>query len=1225
MNTQLPQSNSPQPQPHLWLVQSAFSFLQGASLPQDLLRVAQTEGYRGICLTDFDGVYGLPRFHLFARSSQFKEEAQRHAATHPAATPGAHTAHSTPPPAQQDMRLFYGTQVRINLHHPEDLKAPPGCDPHSLEAPAFLQSRLALIAENPQGYQALCRLLRYTHRNGKAAAPLDLNDPAVPWPSHSVTAVLPMRGPSLLCPPHRPHAYQKWLDSVHQLHQIWNQQSNQQSPFFLALTPPSQPLEQQAFSAHLKAHTELSLPLLATEDVFFASDHAKPCHDLLQAVRLNRPLAEVSPWACFPNTERKIQPWNRLVSFCARHPIFQKALAANVQLADRMHFSLDQLHYRYPREFVPEGMSTPDFLEQLTWKMAQTLYEGKIPSRVQALLTKELALVRELDFADYFLTVWDIVTFARAQNILCQGRGSAANSCVCYVLGITAVDPMQHDILFERFISRERGEPPDIDVDFEHERREEVIQYIYERYGRSRAAMVANVICFRKQGALRAAGKALGLPLSRIDRVIKSTQDRFLRGQELKDILKQKISADQWELDETTIDLWLNHARLLQGLPRHLGIHSGGFVISQNSLDELCPTEPATMANRTVIQWCKDDLEGLGLFKIDVLALGMLTALRKTLDALRQHGVRAPHPLPGSHSLPNLSLATIPANCLHTYDMICRGQTMGTFQIESRAQMSIIPRLQPRCFYDLVIQIGIIRPGPIVAGTVTRYVKRRTGEEAVTFPDPRLRPILGRTLGVPVFQEQVMRIAMAVGNFTPGEADELRRCMGAWKMTGTIYRFEEKLRAGMQLNGIPDDFADQIYRQIEGFAEYGFPESHTISFAHLAYASAWLKAHYPAYFLLGLLNAQPLGFYSVHSLIQEARREGVQVSPPCLVFSDWDHRIYPNGELRLGMRLVTGLPEAAARSFCAARTGWYQQVARFARNRSKAPVQAQAAPPIDTTLHTHRSLPSDPNKANTEQDMHQRPHLALLSATDLQAALESFFELMDAHLDSKSCMTLITGGLLNAFSRDRRMLLWHKLGAPGTLHSDLDLRSFNQTDVDWLEEFEDLRDDTTVTGTSLRGHPMSAIKQHMWPYLDCDPNTLVCAQSLLDRRQELIGRRIRVCGLVNIKQAPPTAKGMVFVTLEDETGFMNLTFTPQKASTYREILSGSGNGLLCVEGLLQGPGFGHSVLVAHAFPPRLPKASPPTQPHAKIHSNRTTNAAQSQATEPMRHWGHTPF
>lgn len=1191
--------------PHLWLAQSAFSFLQGASLPQDLLRAAHAEGYTGICLTDFDGVYGLPRFHLFARSAQFKEERRTHAPEHKRATSqsAAHSADSQPDQLRadlrHDLRLFYGAQVRISLHIPDDLSAPSGCDPWSLEAPAFLQPRLALIAENLQGYKALCQLLRYTHRSGKAAEPLDLSDPGVPWPRQGVTAVLPMRGPSLLCPPHRHNAFRKWLASVHQLHQIWVEQGHQQSPFFLALTPPSQPLEQQSLAAHLAAHAELDLPLLATEDAFFASAGAKPCHDLLQAVRLNRPLAEVSPWACFPNAERRVQPCHRLVSFSAQRPMFQLALEANLQLADRMHFSLDQLHYRYPREFVPDGMSAQDFLENLCWERARQLYDQQIPSRVQALLQKELNLIRDLDFADYFLTVWDIVTFARSQNILCQGRGSAANSCVCYVIGITAVDPMQHDILFERFISRERGEPPDIDVDFEHERREEVIQYIYERYGRERAAMVANVICFRKQGALRAAGKAMGLPLNQIDRVLKSAQDRFLRGQDLKVTLKQKLAAENWELDEPTIDRWLEGARSIQGLPRHLGIHSGGFVISQEDLDGLSPTEPATMENRTVIQWSKDDLEGLGLFKIDVLALGMLTALRKTLDALREHSVRAPLPPPGTRTLPQWNLANIPPDCLHTYDMICRGQTMGTFQIESRAQMSIIPRLQPRCFYDLVIQIGIIRPGPIVAGTVTRYVKRRTGEEPVTFPDPRLRPILGRTLGVPVFQEQVMRIAMAVGNFTPGEADELRRCMGAWKMTGTIYRFEEKLRAGMQHNGIPDDFADQIYRQIEGFAEYGFPESHAISFAHLAYASAWLKAHHPAYFLFGLLNAQPLGFYSVHSLVQEARREGVRVLPPCLVFSDWDHRIFPNGELRLGLRLVRGLPEASAHAFCRSRKGWYHQVARFSR---KSPSGQGLDPSADLSA------------TDTPCTPHPRPTLAVLRSDDLQAVLESFFELMDAHLDSKSCMALITGGLLNAFSRDRRMLLWHKLGVPGTLHSDLDLRGFAGTYEDWLEDFEDLRDDTQITGTSLSGHPLSAIKKHMWPYHGCNPKSLICAQELIDRREELIGRKVRVCGLVNIKQAPPTAKGMVFVTLEDETGFINLTFTPQKTSAYRAILGGPGNGLLCAEGVMQGPGFGHSVRVTHVFAPGSPQSTAPQKQSGPHREARPSAGQQIQLT-----------
>jgi error-prone DNA polymerase len=1117
--------------PHIWIAQSAYSFLHSPSHPRDLLTAASEKKIAGICLADLDGAYGLARFYLDAQRLFANEE--------------------TAP------RIFYGAQIRIAMGKITSLIPPAFCDPTSLIAPIFMQPRVVLIAHSHRGYRELCKLLRYSHRAGKASLMIDPSDPDVPWPQSDVTAILPMRGWSALCPPHT-ERYAQWLADLEQLYTLWKTTSQLPDNFYLALTPPSNPLEHQAMAAHLTAHAQLGIPLLATEDVFFARPDDRPLADLMAAIRLNAPLETVRPWACLPNNAHCIQDPLRLVEFCRRDPRFETALENNFKLATQIDFSFAELKYKYPREFVPVDMTPMDFLRTVTWSKTHSRYGDQIPERVVSLINKELDLIAELDFADYFLTVWDIVNFARSQNILCQGRGSAANSCVCFVLGITAVDPMLSDVLFERFISRERGEPPDIDVDFEHERREEVIQYIYNRYGRERAAMVANVITFRRQGALRAVGKALGIPIDSVDDLLKGTRDRFQRDQPIETIISERQAELGINLDPKLQATWLHLAAQLKGLPRHLGIHSGGFVISQHCLDDLCPTEPATMADRSVIQWCKDDLEQLGLFKIDVLALGMLTALRKTLDALKKHEIT----IPNQAHIP-ITLDAIPGDCPVTYDMICAARTMGTFQIESRAQMSIIPRLQPRSFYDLVIQIGIIRPGPIVAGIVTRYVRRRMGQEAAVYPDPRLRPILERTLGVPVFQEQVMRIAMTVGDFTPGEADELRRSMGAWKLTGAIAQFEEKLRSGMRRNGINETFATEIYKQIEGFSEYGFPESHAISFAHLAYASAWMKAHFPAYFLFGILNSQPLGFYSVHSLLQEARQTGVRILSPCLVFSEWDHIIsdgpphlatngaqQPRGIVRLGLRIVHGLPEQSVQNFLVARSQWREQFAP-----------------------EHKSL-------------------TVWSSSELLNSLESFLNMMLVHFDSRSCMNLIMGGLLNIFSKDRRMLLWHLLGKPGQLVSDLQLRPFLDVEAtgQWSESYDDLRDDFEVFGTSLKAHPLTYIKKWLWPFEgQCPVDTLVSAQDLASQKTHSI---VRVCGIVTIKQSPPTAKGMIFVTLEDETGNINLTLTPQIASRYRQELTSNQAGILCVAGAIQGAMFGHSLRVTHVFAHRRTSQRP---------------------------------
>ena len=584
-----------------------------------------------------------------------------------------------------------------------------------------------------------------------------------------------------------------------------------------------------------------SLPLVAAGDVHMHLRSRRRLQDVLTAIRLGKPLSECGH-ALYPNAERSLRLRMRLAQL---YPA--ELLAETLQVAGRCNFSLDSLKYEYPEELVPEHHSPASWLRKLTQEGLHWRFSSGIPGKVQQLAEHELKLIAELGYEPFFLTVHDVVRFARSRGILCQGRGSAANSVVCYALGITEVDPARMSMLFERFVSKERNEPPDIDVDFEHERREEVIQYLYGKYGRERAALAATVISYRRKSALRDLSKVLG-PSSP----------------------------------------FLNLAETLIGFPRHLSQHVGGFVISRGPLAELVPIENAAMAERTVIQWDKDDLDALGLLKVDVLALGMLSAIRKALDFL------------------NLKIQDIPPEDPATYAMIQKADTIGVFQIESRAQMSMLPRLRPANFYDLVIEVAIVRPGPIQGGMVHPYLRRRRDPSLVDYPSEAVKEVLGRTLGVPIFQEQVMQLAVVAAGFTPGEADRLRRSMAAWKRKGGLEPYEEKLKTGMQRNGYRAEFAEALYRQILGFGEYGFPESHSASFALLVYVSAWLKCHHPAVFCAALLNSQPMGFYAPSQLVQDARRHGVEVRPPDVNASEWDCTLEA-GALRLGLRMVGGL------------------------------------------------------------------------------------------------------------------------------------------------------------------------------------------------------------------------------------------------------------------------------------------------------------------------------
>ncbi|UTW09206.1 error-prone DNA polymerase [Pseudomonas benzenivorans] len=670
---------------------------------------------------------------------------------------------------------------------------------------------------------------------------------------------------------------------------------------------------------------ELELPLVASGDVHMHARGRRALQDCMTAIRLHLPVSEAG-LQLFANGERHLRSRQVLAEL---YP--PQLLAETLHIARRCRFDLSELHYQYPRELVPQGQTPSTWLRHLTEQGMAWRWPRGVPEKARLLIERELLLITELGYESYFLTVHDIVRFARSQNILCQGRGSAANSAVCYALGITELDPARMNMLFERFISRERNEPPDIDVDFEHERREEVLQYIFQRYGRDRAALTAVVSTYHGAGAVRDVGKALGLPPDQLNALAACCG----RWSDQLPPAEQLLEAG-FDPHSPLLLRVLTLSDELIGFPRHLSQHPGGFVISEQPLHTLVPVENAAMAERTIIQWDKDDLDMLGLLKVDILALGMLSALRRTFDLLRRYRGR------------DLSLASIPAEDPQTYAMISRADTVGVFQIESRAQMAMLPRLKPRCFYDLVIEVAIVRPGPIQGEMVHPYLRRRNGEEAVSYPSPELRQVFERTLGVPLFQEQVMELAIVAAGYSPGEADQLRRAMAAWKRHGGLEPHRQRLTQGMLERGYSSEFAARIFEQIKGFGSYGFPESHAASFALLTYASCWLKCHEPAAFTCALINSWPMGFYSPDQLLQDARRHDIETRPVDVRCSDWDCTLENHGEqpaIRLGLRMVRGLPEAAARRIEAARTaGPFADVADLARRaRLDARALAQLA------------------------------------------------------------------------------------------------------------------------------------------------------------------------------------------------------------------------------------------------------------------------------------------
>ncbi|AOL05038.1 MULTISPECIES: error-prone DNA polymerase [Burkholderia] len=1004
---------------------SNFSFLHGASHAEELVERASELGYRGIAITDECSLAGAPRMHVAAKA--------------------------------KGLPLVIGSYFDVT---PDEVA--PGHDP----GPGAFG--IVLLAQNREGYGNLSELISW-RRMASPKGTYKLTSRMLSAPPAEFAHLRGMPDCFAILVPVYPVRADVLDAQVAWFRATFGERAR------LGLVQLQRALDGAQREEIRAAGERRGVRIVALGDVTMHRRSCKELQDVMTAIRVGMPVSECG-YALAPNAEQHLRGRNRIGNLFSPEEI-----AETCAILDACHFELDTLRYEYPDEIVPKGHTPTSYLEQETMAGAATRYPQGVPEKVSKQIRHELDLIAQLSYEPFFLTVYDIVKYARSQNILCQGRGSAANSVVCYCLGITEVDPDQSTMLFERFISAERGEPPDIDVDFEHQRREEVIQHIYEKYGRNRAALAAAVSTYRPRGVLRETGKALGVDPMLVDRVAKG--HRWFDGS--RDLLQQ-FSTIGLDPETPLILAWARLAARLLNFPRHLSQHSGGFVISRGKLTRLVPVENAAMDGRRVIQWDKDDLEALGLMKVDVLALGMLSALHRAFDM--RTAWRGP-PEPGGEPF---TLKHIPQDDKATYDMICRADTVGVFQIESRAQMSMLPRLRPETYYDLVIEVAIVRPGPIQGGAVHPYLKRRQGLEKVSYPKEDLKPALERTYGVPIFQEQVMQIAMIAAGFTPGEADELRRAMAAWKRKGNLEKYHSKIVDGMRERDYPPDFAEQIFEQIKGFGDYGFPESHAASFAKLAYASSWLKCHEPAIFLAALLNSQPMGFYPPSQLVQDAKRHGVQVLPIDVMQSNWEASLEalpdqppPHGQpaVRLGLSLVRGLGEAAARRIEAART---------------------AAGPFDNVDTLARR--------------------AQLERRDLEA--------------------LAAANALATLAGHRRDALWQAVAAAPErdLLATAPIDEPEKPALGAPSEADDILADYHTTGLTLNRHPVALLRPEL------RVRRLSSAAELHDRPD---GRLARACGLVTARQMPGTAKGVMFMTLEDETGCVNLIVRPELLARQR--------------------------------------------------------------------------
>jgi len=1027
---------------------SNYSFLRGASEPEELVHRADELGYGAIALTDECSVAGIVRAHVAAKDLK--------------------------------VRLIVGSELTLA----DGVK-------------------LVLLVADLRGYETLCELITQArraapkgeYRLAREDFPASLEGLEALWVPGGVAS----------------EEQGAWVAHTFAGH-AWIAVELHRGP------------DDAARIVELEAlGSRLGLRCIAAGDVHMHARDRRKLQDVMTAIRVRRPLAEVGR-DLKPNGERYLRSIGRL---SAIYPA--RLLAATRDVAARCTFSLAQIRYEYPDELVPAGETPATHLRKLTYEGMSRRYPQGAPQSVADVVEHELRLIEELAYEPFFLTVNDIVQFARSQKILCQGRGSAANSTVCYCLGITEVDPARMSVLFERFISKERNEPPDIDVDFEHQRREEVIQYIYGKYGRERAAITAVVITYQPKSALRDVGKALGLSLDQVDLLAKSMawwDDRAA--------MRKRLAEAGFDLDNRVVRHVIEMTQELVGFPRHLSQHPGGFVIDNRRLSRLVPIENASMPERTVIQWDKDDLDAMGLLKVDVLGLGMLSCIRRAIDLVNGLGTDPHSSARYSHesccptklgSVPGfLSLSNIPSEDPRVYEMISRADTIGVFQIESRAQMAMLPRLKPQCFYDLVIEVAIVRPGPIMGGMVHPYLRRREGKEPVSYASEDVKRVLERTMGVSIFQEQVMQLAVVAAGFTAGEADQLRRAMAAWRRKGGIEPFREKLVRGMLARGYEREFAEQIYQQIQGFGEYGFPESHAASFALLVYVSSWLKCHEPAAFAAALLNSQPLGFYSSSSIVQDAKRHGVEVRPVDVAVSEWECTLEPSSALgegrgegpamRLGFNLVKGLKEDSAQ--------------RIVEARARAPF------------------------ASTE-DLARR-----------------------ARLDKGDLAALAAADALASLAGHRRAALWSTLAIDEPTRLAMPAAHEIAPQLVAPTEGDEIVGDYAALGLTLRRHPLALLRARL------KKQRIRSATELASARN---GQLIRVAGLVTCRQRPATASGVIFVTLEDETGYMNLIVWNDLADRQRRELLGAR--LLAVQGEVQKQGS-----IVHVLARRLEDMTP---------------------------------
>ncbi len=1053
---------------------SNFSFLTGASHPEELVERAAALGYGALAITDECSLAGVVRAHVEAKARQ--------------------------------LHLVIGSEMRLVM--------PNTGTPHA---------RLVLLAQSRRGYGNLAHWITVARRRADKgsylAHPADVegkvpNAPTLAGLPECAALLLPSAGQSF----EEIFAHAMWLKT-------WFQERAA-----IAIELLHRGSDDDLLDRVVRVAQFTGLRIVAAGDVLMHVRSRKPLQDTLTATRIGKPVAECG-LALEPNAEQPLRSRARLAA------LYEPAWLENtIAIAAQCSFSLDELRYEYPEEIVPPGETPASQLRKLVDEGVPKRFPAGLPEAYRRTIESELAIIAELKYESYFLTVADIVAWARNQGILCQGRGSAANSLVCYCLHVTEVDPRRASLLFGRFISVERNEPPDIDIDFEHQRREEVIQYIYAKYGRHRAALAAVVISYRPRSALRDAGRALGIDLQRIEAVSKSQHWFDGRG-----IDPERLRENGFDPEAPVVRLWMELTAQLIGFPRHLSQHPGGFVIGKGRISELVPIENATMEKRSVIQWDKDDLESLGLLKVDILAIGMLSAIQRSLGYIGAKLGRAP-----------LLMQEIEEGDVPTYDMICRADTVGVFQIESRAQMSMLPRLQPRCYYDLVVEVAIVRPGPIQGGMVHPYLKNRTLPMSEIDCPAELLPALARTKGVPIFQEQVMQIAMLAADFSAGEADALRRAMAAWKRRGGLSPFHQRLVGRMVEKGYALEYAERIFKQIQGFGEYGFPESHAAGFALLAYVSCWIKCHHPDAFLCGLLNAQPMGFYAPAQLVRDAREHGVEVRPVDVRVSDWE------STLEEEPALTPALSRKRERAQEEPSPSGEQQEKPSPSGRG----WAEGLRPVRLGLDRINGLAEEAGKRIVEA----RSAAPFASTEDLARR---------ARLDAHALAALANADALQSLDGHRHQAAWAVAGID-TRPTEL-LRATRSGEGKQQQrvalaapgEGESTLADYRSLGLTLKRHPLALLR------------TQLAAEFKVETAARLRtfpnGRLARASGLVTHRQRPETAKGTVFVTLEDETGAINVIVWPRVAEQQRKPLLGAT--LLTVYGQWQRQGEGDTAVM----------------------------------------------